>query len=113
MSDKVIGKLIKMESFQPDQNVLEIRKGDVMQGFFNFWPVVDFSFMFYVNNKIDDYKVDGFRVQLSMPADFSYPIQTTIVTEIIDDRTFKTKNSIYKIVTLEDERDEKIKLIFK
>jgi hypothetical protein len=49
--------------------------------------------------------VDGFKVQLSM--------QTSIVSEIIDDRTFKTKNSIYKIVTIEDERDEKIKIIFK
>ena len=113
MSDKVSGKLIKMESFQPDQKFLEIKKGDVMQGFFNYWPVVVSNFYFNVNNKIDDYTVDGFKVQLSMPADFSYPIQTTIVSEIIDDRTFKTKNSIYKIVTIEDERDEKIKIIFK
>jgi hypothetical protein len=34
MSDKVSGKLIRMESFQPDQKFLEIKKGYVMQGFF-------------------------------------------------------------------------------
>jgi hypothetical protein len=35
-------------------------------------------------------------------------ITTTEVTEIINERTFRTKNSIYTIYKLEDERDDKI-----
>ena len=38
-------------------------------------------------------------------------LKTTTVTEIIGNREFKTLNSIYRIITLEDERDERIKII--
>jgi hypothetical protein len=38
----------------------------------------------------------------------SVPISTTQVLEIIDEKTFKTRNSIYTIYTIEQERDEKI-----
>jgi hypothetical protein len=38
-------------------------------------------------------------------------LRTTPITELIGDREFRTLNSIYKIVTKEDERDERIKII--
>lgn len=79
-------KLIKIKSFQSDTDVIYIKKDDVMYGKIFSWPVVGQSFYF-----------GG--------------IQTTEVLEIIDDRTFRTKNSIYKIITLEDERNDKIKII--
>ena len=40
--------------------------------------------------------------------DYYGPVITTDVLEIIDDRTFKTKNSIYIIITERDENIEKI-----
>lgn len=91
---RVISKLIKIESFQEDQSLLNIRRGDILEGYFIVWPVVGYNFYLLTD------KCGG-----------GGSIATTTVTEIINDRTFKTKNSIYKIVTLEDERDEKIKII--
>jgi hypothetical protein len=87
-------KLIKVDSYQENQTSLYVKKGDIMSGYFNRYPKVGVSFQFFED------KMMGIN-----------PIYTTIVTEIIDDNTFKTKNSLYKIVTLEDEREDKIKLI--
>jgi len=103
MSDqRVIAKAIKIESFQ-EGKVLQVKKGDILNGYFFEWPVVGKSFVIYTCSPEDIN---------SSPAPV-FPIFTTEVKEIIDDRTFKTRNSIYKIVTLEDERDEKIKIILK
>lgn len=95
-------KVIKIESFQ-EGKVLQVNKGDILTGYFFYWPVVGKSFIIYTCLSENIYK---------SPIPVT-PIYTTEVKEIIDDRTFKTKNSIYKIVTLEDERDEKIKIILK
>lgn len=99
---RIIAKAIKIESFQ-DSKILQVKKGDILDGYFFNWPVVGESFVIYTCSTENLYK---------SPAPV-YPVFTTDVKEIIDDRTFRTKNSIYKIVTIEDERDEKIKIILK
>ena len=38
-------------------------------------------------------------------------ISTTEVLEILEDRKFRTKNSIYELITLEEEREDKINII--
>lgn len=99
---RIIGKAIKIESFQIGRE-LKVKKGDILNGYFFDWPVVGKNFVIYTctNEQI-----------LSSPSPV-IPVYTSEVKEIIDDRTFRTKNSIYKIVTLEDERDDKIKIILK
>ena len=94
----VKAKLIKAQSLQTkeEQHYITVKEGDIIDGFFLNWPLVGTSFRIYKN--IDN---------IASPI----PIITTEVKEIIDDRTFRTKNSIYKIVTLEDERDNKISII--
>lgn len=100
---KLIGikaKITKVESLKPD-GYEEIKEGDEFTSIFYHWPVVGDNFTFYeqtLKNGI---------------VTMSYPIFTTIVTEIIDDTTFKTKNSIYKIYTKIQEREDKINNILK
>jgi len=91
-------KLVKLANVNviTDQSRIRVKVGDVLEGYFNYWPVVGIPFSFY--EKYAD--MDTYR-----------SIQTSIVNSIFDERTFKTNNSVYKIVTVEDERDEKIKLI--
>lgn len=100
-NERIIAKAIKIESFQEDNNRLLVKKGDILYGYFYKWPVIGESFVIYTCAPEYIYK---------SPAHVN-PIYTSEVKEIIDDRTFKTKNSIYKIVTLEDERDKKISII--
>ena len=85
-------KLIKLEQVSqvPPGYTITVKVGDVHSGKMKDWPQIGESF--------------------TMVKDL-YLFQTTAVTEIIDDRTFKTRNSVYKIVTLEDERHERIKII--
>lgn len=101
-NSRVVCKLIKTESFQ-EGRILEVKKGDILSGYFFDWPVVGSKLIFFTcsSENIDKH-----------PSPVN-TIVTTMITELIDDRTFKTRNSIYKIVTLEDERDEKIKIILK
>jgi hypothetical protein len=91
-------KLIKLESISdlPEDKIF-VKESEVNEGGFYNWPIVGNSFMFIRPNG------ESFSKRL--------PIHTSTVEEILDGRTFKTKNSIYKIVTQEDERDEKIKII--
>mgnify|MGYP000918395633 CR=1 FL=1 len=91
-------KIIKIESFQEEDRgtTIRVKKGNVISGYFTEWPTIGERFAIY--EKIDN-------------SEFGWPIYTTRVVEIIDDRTFKTKNSIYKLITINDERDEKIKTI--
>jgi hypothetical protein len=91
-------KLIKLKSIGDlSEDKVYVKEGQVIDGEFYTWPKVGKSFMFVRPN--------GKRFSERLP------IHTSIVSELIDERTFKTKNSIYKIVTQEDERDEKIKII--
>lgn len=103
--ERIIAKAIKIESFQENGLMakyrLHVKKGDILDGYFYKWPVVGDSFVIYTCTPDHIY---------NSPAPVN-PVYTTIVKEIIDDRTFRTKNSIYKIVTLEDERNEKISII--
>lgn len=86
-------KLIKLK--HDSKHILEseinIKVGDTFIGQFEIWPIVGKQFIFFRFG--DTYH------------DYYGPIITTEVLEIVDDRTFKTKNSIYNIVT---ERDENI-----
>lgn len=91
-------KLIKLESISDlSEDKVYVKEGQVIQGEFNTWPVVGNSFTFFRPN--------GERFSER------FPIHTSTVMELIDNRTFKTRNSVYKIVTLEDEREDKIKII--
>ena len=91
-------KLIKISGVAGSR----IKNNEVLDGHFFEWPSVDKRFQFIVNHS-------------SLKIDFSsvWPITTSLVTEVIDIRTFKTMNSIYKLVLLEDERNEKIEKILK
>jgi hypothetical protein len=91
-------KLIKLKSIGDlSEDKVYVKEGQIVNGEFMIWPIVGDSFTFF--------RPHGERFSERLP------IHTSIVSELIDERTFKTKNSIYKIVTQEDERDEKIKII--
>jgi hypothetical protein len=108
MPNAINGKLIKVQSLQTkdEQQYITVKEGDIIEGFFLNWPIVGASFQMYKSDK---------RIKMrggtSLTTTFPIPIITTEVQSIIDERTFKTKNSIYKIITLEDERDNKIPII--
>lgn len=85
-------KLIKLKSIS-HINDAYIKDGQILEGWFSNWPVIGHSFIFIHSER----PITG--------------IETSCVSKIIDDRTFETQNSIYKIVTLEDLRDEKIEII--
>lgn len=91
-------KLIKLKSIGDlSEDRIYVKDGEIVEGAFDNWPTIVASFVFS--------RPDGARFSERLP------IITTPVVELIDERTFKTKNSIYKIITQEDERDEKIKII--
>ncbi len=90
-------KLIKIDNSKSStfsEKEMKVKVGDLFEGYFEDWPEVEQSFVFY-----------------KLPTRLTNQLMTSRVIEIIDDRTFRTMNSIYKIVTVEDERDEKIKII--
>lgn len=95
---KIKSKLIKLDSLQSlnERPFIYVKTGDVLIGYFRDWPVIGDQFCF---------------IEKDSSSRLPRPLYTTIVSELIDNRTFKTKNSIYKIVTMDDERDEKIKII--
>jgi hypothetical protein len=88
-------KIIKVNNISTtfSEKEMVVKVGDILTGYFINWPNLGESFTLYE-------EPDGSGV-----------LTTSTVTEIIDNRTFKTRNSIYKIVTVEDERDERIKII--
>jgi len=101
---RIYSKLIKIKSFEQfprDTMIWYIKEGDVLEGYFTKWPDIGGHFQF--NVKID--------LKTPFPSISHEVITTSKIMEVIDDRTFRTKNSIYKISTLEDERDEKIKIV--
>lgn len=86
-----------------------IRPGDLYVGYFENWPEVGKSFMF--SSFENELKLGGVDAVFKMPSGLNYPLITTEVTELIDNRTFKTKNSIYKITLKADIIDEQINKI--
>jgi hypothetical protein len=87
-------KVIKIQTLpDKEEKNMYIKSGDIFHGSFNTWPEIGKSFQLW--------------------NDWTIELRTTQVTEIISDREFRTLNSIYKIVTQEDERDERIKIILK
>ena len=102
MSDSknhIKAKVVKIENIS-DTQIRYIEVGDEFVGFFSKKPTVGEFFTLYNDSKLAHF------------SDFIH-LRTTEVKEIIDDRTFKTRNSIYKITTLSDERDDKIDSILK
>ena len=91
-------KVIKLKNISnKDETNMYVRTGDIFIGQFVHWPEVGMSFHLM--------GFDGIRDE------WDVKLRTTPVTELIGDREFRTLNSIYKIVTKEDERDERIKII--
>ena len=88
--EKIRAKITKSkEIFLPTiRSHSNIKEGDCFDSYYYISPVVGESFTFW---------------SLSYGA-----ISTSEVVEIIDEKTFVTKNSIYSIYTVEQERDDKI-----
>jgi hypothetical protein len=87
-------KVVKLKNISDrDESKMWVQTGDVFSGVIRNWPKVGESFYLFSNRRDD------------------YELRTTPVTEIINDREFKTLNSIYRITTKSDIRDEKIKTI--
>lgn len=93
--NRIKAKVVKLQSISNKIGYIDV--GDEFVGFFLENPKVGNFFTLYDENseKFSDF------IQL----------RTTEIKEIIDDRTFKTRNSIYKITTLSDERDDKLNSI--
>jgi hypothetical protein len=93
---KIFAKITKVKDIREEYSKLSgrirvpssIQEGDSFNSYYYNEPIVGESFIFW---------------SLIYGA-----ITTTEVTEIINERTFRTKNSIYTIYKLEDERDDKI-----
>lgn len=93
-------KITKIESINAD-GYENIKEGDEFSSIFYEWPKVGDNFIFH-----EQLSKNGISTMLS-------PTVTTTVVEIIDDVTFKTKNSIYRIYTRDQEREDKINNILK
>ena len=92
---KIRAKITKQKDLT-NHKMPTIIEGKQFNGYFFEWPKVGSSFLFFdIRLPNQDYW-------------HSVPISTTQVLEIIDEKTFKTRNSIYTIYTIEQERDEKI-----
>jgi len=87
---KTIAKITKQKDLNGNK-MASIVEGKQFNAYFFEWPKLGSSFTFFNS----EYK-------------YSVPIATTEVVEIIDEKTFKTRNSIYTIYTIEQEREDKI-----
>lgn len=92
---KIEAKLKKIESLNKSDFV---SIGEELIGYYRYSPQVGDSFLFfrYENIKINDKLLP------------SIPFMTSTVVEIIDEFTFKTKNSIYYLIDKTKERDIKM-----
>jgi len=81
------GKLIKMKSIR-DSKAIEV--GDSFFGHYFNKPTVGEGFIFFPTNKL------------------GLPFQTSIVTKIVDEFTFETKNSVYYLIDKVTDRNIKI-----
>lgn len=86
------GKLIKMKSLKES---LAIEVGETLVGHYFHKPTPGEGFIFFPSEK---------------PI---VPFQTSTVKKIIDEVTFETKNSVYKLLSKSDERDIAIENILK
>ncbi len=87
--------ITKTKDFFGTSDYYMIHEGQQFNAFFTKWPEIGKNFIFYD---------EKFKL---------VPITTTTVLEIIDEKTFRTKNSIYTIYTIEQQRDDKIDNILK
>ncbi len=91
--NKVIqGKLIKKKALK---NSPAVEVGETFIGHYFNKPKLGEGFIFFPNDR------------------FATPFQTSLVTKIIDEFTFETKNSIYYLVDKARERDIKIDNLLK
>lgn len=88
--EKQFGKLTRVRTVSLRKNPY-FEDGRVFVGYFTESPRIGRGFSFWQKNET--------------------PIYTTEVVEIIDNFTFRTKNTIYHLITAEEERDLKIKNI--
>jgi len=95
---KTIAKITKQKDLNGNK-MASIVEGRQFNAYFFEWPKLGSSFTFFDNTEF------GYK--------YSVPIATTEVVEIIDEKTFKTRNSIYTIYTIEQEREDKINKILK
>lgn len=99
MPNRIIAKVVKLENVSDRIGYIEV--GQEFSGFFTELPQIGQVFTLYNDN----------AQKLIRPwasASDYIRLRTTAVREIIDDRTFRTKNSVYKITTIADERNDKI-----
>lgn len=94
-SPGIKARITKIESLNTD-GYETIKQGDEFTSVFYDWPKIGDNFIFYE------------QIYNNGKVTMSSPIVTTSVHEIIDDVTFKTKNSIYRIYTKTQEREDKI-----
>jgi len=87
---KTIAKITKQKDLNGNK-MASIVEGRQFNAYFFEWPKLGSSFLFF-----------------DMDYRYSVPVNTTEVVEIIDEKTFKTRNSIYTIYTIEQEREDKI-----
>jgi hypothetical protein len=93
--EKIRAKITKSKDIREEwlRPFSDIQEGDCFDSYYYISPVVGESFTFW---------------------SLSYGgIVTSEVVEIIDEKTFRTKNSIYSIYTVEQQRDDKINNILK
>jgi len=96
--DKLIkhkAKITKIKSLNYTTKEM-INEGQQVDAYFYIWPKLHDTFIFY-----------------DMKYKFPVPIETTEVIQILDNKKFRTINSIYEIYTIEQEREDKINKILK
>jgi hypothetical protein len=112
-------KVVKLENISSNKIESEknIKTNHIFSGQFRDWPKVGECFYLWAEDsptlKVESKVPFEYGTKKIHNRPFYCVLITTKVIEIIGDREFKTLNSIYKIITLEDERDERIKIILK
>jgi hypothetical protein len=86
------GKLMKMKALK-DSPAVQV--GETFIGYYFNRPSINEGFIFFPSDRL------------------GVPFQTTLVTKIIDEFTFETKNSVYYLIDKVRERDIKIEDILK
>jgi hypothetical protein len=89
----ISARVIKLKNIRNDSSLIE--EGEIFEGVLFDWPTL--------NQSIFLYRKFGHSYQTIL--------HTTKVSEIVDRNTFATRNSLYKVVSIQEERDEKISSI--
>ena len=82
-------RVIKLKNIKEDKKSL-IDEGQIFEGVLFDWPELDKSI--YLYRKFEH--------------SYQTILTTTMIKEIINKNTFVTRNSIYKVITKEEEREE-------